>query len=182
MTLKELKIAPEHRIRICTEHGSNFIFIGMAGEVDFKALNKETKMRCVADMMNAVYTFDPKHQSGFDKAVRAFKLWGPVEDREVIDQYPGQLEYSTVIMITGGEGWLHYNPSLAPLKDIDERGAESLVTQVYKGLCDELVHAYEVGAEDIIERGEKEIMMNRYGILEQPEGVIRACRAVAGKE
>ena len=37
MTLKELRIAPEHKIRIRTEDGSNFIFIGMAGEVDFES-------------------------------------------------------------------------------------------------------------------------------------------------
>ena len=182
MTLKELRIAPEHKIRIRTKDGSNFIFIGMAGEVDFETLNKETKVRATAKLLDAVYNYDPNHTGWFDKAVRDFKAWKPVEDREVVEQYPGQLEYSTVIVITGGEGWIPYNPSLAPLEKIDEQGAESLVTQIYKGICTELVHAYEVGSEDLIERAEREIRKNRYGILDQPEGIIRACRIRAGKE
>ena len=182
MTLKELKVAPEHRIRIRTEDGSNFIFIGMAGEVDFETLNRETKLRCTVRMLEAVYSYDPKHPGGFDKAVKTFKAWKPVEDREVIDQYAGLLEYSTVIVISGSEGWLQYNPSLAPLTDVDEQGAEALVTQVYKGICTELIHAYQAGYEDLILKCEKEIRMNRYGILDKPEGVIYACKLKAGKE
>lgn len=184
MTLKELRIAPEHKIRIRTKDGSNFIFIGMAGEVDFETLNKETKVRTTAKLLDAVYNYDPNHTGWFDKAVRDFKAWRPVEDREVVDQYPGQLEYSTVIVITGGEGWIPYNPSLAPLKaeDVDENAAENLVTAIYKGIATELVHAYEVDSEDLIERAEREIRKNRYGILDQPEGIIRACRIKAGKE
>ena len=184
MTLKELRIAPEHKIRIRTKDGSNFIFIGMAGEVDFETLNKETKVRTTAKLLDAVYNYDPNHTGWFDKAVRDFKAWRQVEDREVVDQYPGQLEYSTVIVITGGEGWIPYNPSLAPLKaeDVDENAAENLVTAIYKGIATELVHAYEVDSEDLIERAEREIRKNRYGILNQPEGIIRACRIKAGKE
>ena len=184
MKLKELKIAPEHKIRIRTKDGSNFIYIGVAGQVDFETLNRETKMRCTARMMDAVLTYDPDHQGGFDRAVKDFKAWKPVEEREVIEQYLGYLEYSTVIVITGGEGWIPYNPSLAPLKaeDVDENAAENLVTAIYKGIATELVHAYEVGSEDLIERGEREIRKNRYGILESPEGIIRACRAKAGRE
>ena len=184
MTLKELRIAPEHKIRIRTKDGSNFIFIGMAGEVDFETLNKETKVRTTAKLLDAVYNYDPNHTGWFDKAVRDFKAWRPVEDRELVDQYPGQLEYSTVIVITGGEGWIPYNPSLAPLKaeDVDENAAENLVTAIYKGIATELVHAYEVDSEDLIERAEREIRKNRYGILDQPEGIIRTCRIKAGKE
>lgn len=184
MTLKELRIAPEHKIRIRTKDGSNFIFIGMAGEVDFETLNKETKVRATARLLDAVYNYDPNHTGWFDKAVRDFKAWRPVEDRDVLEQYPGQLEYSTVIVITGGEGWIPYNPSLVPLKaeDVDENAAENLVTAIYKGIATELVHAYEVDSEDLIERAEREIRKNRYGILDQPEGIIRACRIKAGKE
>lgn len=182
MKLKELKIAPEHKIRIRTVHGSNFIYIGTAGEVDFESLNKATKVRATARMLDAVYSFDPEHTGGFDKAVRDFKAWRPVEEREVVEQYLGQLEYSTVIVVTGGEGWIPYNPSLAPLTEINENGAEALVTQVYKGICTELVHAYEVNSEDLIQKAEKEIRKNRYGILDQPEGIIRACRVRAGRE
>lgn len=184
MTLREVlkKTAPEHKIRIRTEKGSNFIFIGMAGQVNIEKLNNQTKMRSSVGIMQAVFNYDPKHPKGFDRAVETFKAWRPVEDREVVEQYPGQLEYSTVIVITGEEGWLQYNPSLAPLKEINEQGAELLATQIYKGICTELVHAYEVGYTDLIAKCEDEIRLNRYGILEQPEGIIRACRIRAGKE
>lgn len=184
MTLREVlkKTAPEHKIRIRTEKGSNFIFIGMAGQVNIEELNNQTKMRSSVGIMQAVFNYDPKHPKGFDRAVETFKAWRPVEDREVVEQYPGQLEYSTVIVITGGEGWLQYNPSLAPLKEINEQGAELLATQIYKGICIELVHAYEVGYTDLIAKCEDEIRLNRYGILEQPEGIIRACKIRAGKE
>ena len=57
-----------------------------------------------------------------------------------------------------------------------------LATKIYEGLCTELVHAYETGYTDLITRCEDEIRLNRYGILEQPEGIIRACRIKAGKE
>ena len=184
MTLREVlkKIAPEHKIRIRTEKGSNFIFIGMAGQVNFEKLNNQTKCRSSVDLMLAVFNYDPRHQKGFDRYVAAFKAWRPVEDREVLETYPGQLEYSTVITITGGEGWLQYNPSLAPLKEINEQGAELLATKIYEGLCTELVYAYETGYTDLITRCEDEIRLNRYGILEQPEGIIRACKIKAGKE
>lgn len=185
MTLREVlkKTAPEHKIRIRTEKGSNFIFIGMAGQVNIEKLNNQTKMRSSVGIMQAVFNYDPKHPKGFDRAVETFKAWRPVEDREVIETYPGQLEAnSTVIVITGGEGWLHYNPLLPPLKEISEQGAELLATKIYKGLCTELVHAYETGYTDLITGCEDEIRLNRYGILEQPEGIIRACRVKAGKE
>ena len=184
MTLREVlkKTAPEHKIRIRTEKGSNFIFIGMAGQVNIEKLNNQTKMRSSVGIMQAVFNYDPKHPKGFDRAVETFKAWRPVEDREVLETYPGQLEYSTVIVITGGEGWLQYNPSLAPLKEINEQGAELLATQIYKGICTELVHAYEVGYTDLIAKCEDEIRLNRYGILEKPERIIRACKIRAGKE
>lgn len=185
MTLREVlsKIPLEHKIRIRTEKGSNFIFIGMAGQVNFERLNNQTKCRSSVGIMLAVFNYDPKHVKGFDRTVEAFKAWRPVEDREVIETYPGQLEAnSTVIVITGGEGWLHYNPLLPPLKEISEQGAELLATKIYEGLCTELVHAYETGYTDLITRCEDEIRLNRYGILEQPEGIIRACRIKAGKE
>lgn len=185
MTLREVlsKMPLEHKIRIRTEKGSNFIFIGMAGQVNFERLNNQTKCRSSVDLMLAVFNYDPRHQKGFDRYVAAFKAWRPVEDREVLETYPGQLEAnSTVIVVTGGEGWLHYNPLLPPLKEINEQGAELLATKIYEGLCTELVHAYETGYTDLITRCEDEIRLNRYGILEQPEGIIRACRIKAGKE
>ena len=63
---------------------------------------------------------------------------------------------------------------------MDTDAAKELVAAIYKGLCQELIHAYETGSEDNIRRGEREIRANRYGLFDDPEGLIRLCKQRAG--
>lgn len=186
MKLKELDLKPDQRIRICTEHGANFIYIGTAGDVDFEELNRTLYNRIRARMREAVDRYDKNKASTvttFDNVFQEFRFWVPVEERQVVDQYPGQYEYnSLVIKITGRDGWVQYVPDTAPLsaEAMDTDGAKELVAAIYKGLCQELMHAYETGSEDNIRRCEREIRANRYGLFDDPEGLIRGCKERAG--
>ena len=186
MKLKDLNLKPEQRIRICTEHGANFIYIGTAGEADFETLNRKLYGHTRGRMQDAVRNFDRRKSSTittFDNCLQEFRFWEPVEEREVIEQYPGLYECdSLVIRITGSDGWIQYNPEVKPLdpETMDDEGAAQLVTAIYRGICQELVHAYEAGAEQAIKRCEREIRMNRYGMFDDPDGIIRGCRKQAG--
>ena len=186
MKLKELDLKPEQRILICTEHGANFIYIGTAGEADFETLNTKLYGRIRDRMQDAVRNFDRRKSQTvmtFDNVFEEFRFWEPVEEREVVEQYPGEFEYdSLVIKITGNDGWIQYNPKVKPLEPetMDSEGAARLVEAIYKGVCQELVHAYQAGAPDTIRRCEREIRMNRYGMFEDPDGILRGCRKQAG--
>ena len=186
MKLKELDLRPEQRIRICTEHGANFIYIGTAGDVDFEELNRTLYSRVRDRMRDAVNNYDKNKAptvTAFDNVFQEFRFWVPVEEREVLDQYAGQYECDClVIKITGRDGWLQYIPEAAPLDPatMDTDAAKELVAAIYKGLCQELIHAYETGSEDNIRRGEREIRANRYGLFDDPEGLIRGCKQRAG--
>lgn len=187
MKLKELDLRPEQRIRICTEHGANFIYIGTAGDVDFETLNTECYQRVRKEMQRAVDHFTRNKASTisyFDNVFQDFRFWIPVEEREVVEQYPSSLEYDCLIIkVTGRDGWIQYVPEgIAPLSAdaMDTDAAKELVAAIYRGLCTELVHAYETRSEDNIKCCEREIRANRYGLFDDPEGLIRGCKQRAG--
>lgn len=187
MKLKEMEIPQETVIRICTKNGPNFVYVGLAGEMDFETINRRIRARDTANTMLAVCEYgDPKgkmHRGEFDKIISKFRDFTPVEDRDVVETYPGQFEAnSLVIKITGTEGWILYNPMLPPMKDVDREGAENLVAAIYKGLCAELITAYQAEDTYLIERCEKEIRRDRYGLMDRPEGLIRECRKKARRE
>lgn len=187
MLLRELELDPERQIRICTEHGSNFIYIGAFKDLDLRKLTKETSMRVTARLLDTVFLYHQrrgwtKNNPAVRGAMNRFLEWKPVAEREVLEQYPGKYEYSLVIRITGSEGWLEYDPHLRPLNpgSIGTDSAEELVASIYRGVCTELVHAYEVGAASVIRQCEHEIRSNRYGLLEDPNGLIRQCKKRGG--
>ena len=73
-------------------------------------------------------------------------------------------------------------PEMTPLdpEAMDTEAAKDLVTAMYKGICQELIHAYITESDLNIRRCEREIRANRYGMFDDPEGLIRGCRKRAG--
>ncbi len=187
MKLKELDLRPEKRIRICTEHGANFIYIGTAGELDYKELNTKLWSKARERVLDALLKYDlnrPGTMKAFGRSVVKLLKWQPVQDREVVEKYKGYYEYdSLVIKVTGEDGWTNYEPEVESLDPdtMSTDAAAALVAAVYKELCQELVHGYEVKSEGTIAMCEREIRSNRYGLMDDPEGLIRECRKRAGR-
>ena len=73
-------------------------------------------------------------------------------------------------------------PEMVPLDPaaMNTEAAKELVAAIYKGICQELIHAYVTRSDLNIRRCEREIRANRYGMFDDPDGLIRGCRKRAG--
>lgn len=63
--------------------------------------------------------------------------------------------------------------------EIDNQGAINLVGAVYRETCKRLITAYRRNDAYEIRQAERWIRDNNYGLVSDPDGIIRACRKAA---
>ena len=73
---------------------------------------------------------------------------------------------------------MEYTGPITRCRMVNE-AAEKLVMEVYREICRELVRAYRKADEFVITENENSIRRNVYGILNEPQALIDACRKCA---
>lgn len=199
MKLAELisRLPPQKKIRIGTTRGSKFIYIGPVEDLCMEDIDRTTREKLAAKMNSCLIGMSSKGKSGHweklrtqaKKARQEFEKWTPVSERKVTEKIRGIIEpESLVIMIEGAESGDDYSPSLEAMGSCDPDAGRKAVEQLYKNACSDLVRAYKNlkkngDADEEAKRTahECEIMIrsDRYGLLDNPEDIIQACRLAA---
>lgn len=65
-------------------------------------------------------------------------------------------------------------------KDLDDQGTINMIGEIYRKACNDLISAYRKGNEYRIIAQERWIRANVYGLINDPEAIISACRRMAG--
>lgn len=172
---------PSQKVRIGTNPGGGFIFVGCAGD----ALGRGIERNIQRKLLNRIY----QRMCGMENAKsrqtltsyfnRCFTCRG-IENREILETYDGLMDDSTVIIIPGTERMVEYDER-GPARPIqlEGHGVESLTAAIYREVCLELIGTYRDGDTSKGEGLERWIDSDPYGILPTPEGIIKACRTRA---
>lgn len=169
-----LKAETGRVVRIGCLHGSGFVYVGRPEDADFEAINVQarksmTKRKPRQNDMVLVKLFDDEMNSFI-----------PIEDREVAEEYQSDVDDNRIYMVEGFGGGIQYEPEGSGA-DLDPEACMKMVVSIYKSECRELIYSY-MGKrkEDHTREQEIWIRSDPYGILADPEGLIRACRMAAG--
>ena len=185
------------KLRVCTEDGSDFIWIGEKRQLRVTTLNKQLVDWHSARVANRLSRWRLGDKNATwdlcEEALSDLKQWKPIAQRQIVDAYQGLLEPDNIVIkVTGIEGWESYNPPMT-YNELDRRGAEELAIGIHRSVCTELTRAYEIVEEGIASKKyireakntipilEKWIHTNVYGFMSKPEAIIRACQKAARK-
>ena len=172
---------PSRKVRIGTNPGGGFIFVGYAGD----ALGRGIERSMQRKLLNRIY----RRMCGMENTKsrqtltsyfnRCFSCRG-IENREILETYDGIMDDSTVIIIPGTERMVEYDERgpARPIK-LEGHGVESLAAAIYREVCLDLIGTYRNGDTSKGEGLERWIDSDPYGILPMPEGIIKACRSRA---
>lgn len=164
--------------------GGGFVFCGQ--KCDFNP--KELENRYINELINKIavimmkptlYKDAAKQQ--LDNLINQYCSIVPWYDREVIETYKGQYDPdSTVIIVKGAESFFEYSPDVPPLTPdtMDDSAARNLVDAIYKSAAEEYIYEPDHGRASALGRW---IKSDPYGILDEPEAVLDACRKMRRK-
>lgn len=164
--------------------GGGFVFCGQKCDFDPKELenryiNELINKIAVIMMKPTLYKDAAKQQ--LDNLVNQYCAIVPWYDREVIETYKGQYDPdSTVIIVKGAESFFEYSPDVPPLTPdtMDDSAARNLVDAIYKSAAEEYIYEPDHGKASALGRW---IKSDPYGILDEPEAVLDACRKMRRK-
>jgi len=118
--------------------------------------------------------------------------WKKYQDRGVLKVYPSTIDDDMIVIVDGYDGSVQYlfKERDGPMPD---ECVQNLVDQIYEGMTDELITAYQAlinlpegerkrGTVNRIRALENTIRKDPYGLLGDPEGIIKACRKRAMNE
>lgn len=198
MTIKDLE--PERKVKIGTDKGRGFFFIGKPKDADWDAIDDNLKN---ALWRTYVFAAGKVKDSPIEdvttgaikrmlKAEKGYTEYMPVADREIIRMERSIAEPDiTIVIITGsGDGAYWLEDESRPVKHIEFESALNLVGAVYRELVGELEHYYTLMIKNNDHRNlikasaqecEKAIRDNVYGAFNDPEGIIHQCRRNAAK-
>ena len=159
--------------------GGGFVFCGQ--KCDFNP--KEIEDRYIGQLLDKIAMIMMKPTSNkdiakkqIDNLVNQYHAIVPWYDREVIETYKGQYDPdSTVIIVNGAESFFEYSPDIPPLTPdtMDDSAASNLIDAVYKSAAEEYIYEPDRGKRSALGRW---IKSDPYGILDEPEAVLDACR------
>ena len=164
--------------------GGGFVFCGQKCDFDPKELedryiNELINKIAVIMMKPTLYKDAAKQQ--LDNLVNQYCAIVPWYDREVIETYKGQYDPdSTVIIVKGAESFFEYSPDVPPLTPdtMNDSAARNLVDAIYKSAAEEYIYEPDHGRASALGRW---IKSDPYGILDEPEAVLDACRKMRRK-
>lgn len=189
-------IPPKQDMRICTDEGTGFIFIGKRKSLRIQTLNRQLLDWHVERVAGRLWRMKGGGRSKegnwaiCEEAISDLRNLRALASRPVLNVEQGLLEPdSIVIQIPGIEGWEHYDPPMTTQK-LNAAAAERLAYGFHKTACLDLVHAYEtvavsknklkvLEAEETIREQEAWIKSNVYGFLSDPQTIIAACKRAA---
>ena len=159
--------------------GGGFVFCGQKcdlkpKELEDRYINELINKIAVIMMKPTLYKDAAKQQ--LDNLVNQYCAIVPWYDREVIETYKGQYDPdSTVIIVKGAESFFEYSPDVPPLTPdtMDDSAARNLVDAIYKSAAEEYIYEPDHGRASALGRW---IKSDPYGILDEPEAVLDACR------
>lgn len=164
--------------------GGGFVFCGQ--KCDFNP--KELEDRYIGQLIDKIAIIMMKPTSNkdiakqqLDNLVNQYCAIVPWYDREVIETYKGQYDPdSTVIIVKGAESFFEYSPDVPPLTPdtMDDSAARNLVDAIYKSAAEEYIYEPDHGKASALGRW---IKSDPYGILDEPEAVLDACRKMRRK-
>lgn len=166
--------------------GGGFVFCGQKCDFDPKELEDRyisqliEKISMIMMKQSRVPNRDAAKQQ-LDNLVNQYCAIVPWYDREVIETYKGQYNPdSTVIIVKGAESFFEYSPDVPPLTPdtMDDSAARNLVDAVYKSAAEEYICEPNNGRRSALGRW---IKSDPYGILDEPEAVLDACRKMRRK-
>lgn len=159
--------------------GGGFVFCGQKCDFD----PKELEERYISQLLDKIAIIMMKPTSNkdiakqqLDNLVNQYCAIVPWYDREVIETYKGQYDPdSTVIIVKGAESFFEYSPDVPPLTPdtMDDSAARNLVDAVYKSAAEEYICEPNAGRRSALGRW---IKSDPYGILDEPDAVLDACR------
>lgn len=165
---------PDQMIRIGCQHGTGYIYVGRADAVDYDQLNAIVKKKLPK---NAPNKYKVAARKEWEEAVTNYVS---MEVRDVVEIFRSEVEDHIIIIVEGFGGFIQYDPVGTPAQEYDRQAMIDLVGALYKENCRELINAYARRDEENITRCERWIRENRYGIVADPEGIIRACQQANG--
>lgn len=164
--------------------GGGFVFCGQKCDFD----PKELYDRYIGQLIDKIAIIMMKPTSNkdiakqqLDNLVNQYCAIVPWYDREVIETYKGQYDPdSTVIIVKGAESFFEYSPDVPPLTPdtMDDSTARNLVDAIYKSAAEEYIYEPDHGRASALGRW---IKSDPYGILDEPEAVLDACRKMRRK-
>ena len=187
-------LPPNKKIRIGTRskglemksgmHSGGFVYNGRV--CDFKPQELEDKyieslVSKVTEIMMRKVMKREKARTALDNIVDQFCKIVPWYDRKIIDTYKGQYEPdATVIIVPGMESFFWYEPPVPDLTadTMDDSAARNLVDAIYKSAAEEYIYEPDHGRASALGRW---IKSDPYGILDEPEAVLDACRKMRRK-
>lgn len=163
-------VRPEQMIRIGSEHGSGFVYVGSVREVEYGPINAQIKKRLPRNAPNK-YKIETRK-----KWENAVKNYVPLQDRSIVDMSRSEVEDHIIIIVEGFGGFIQYDPADSGFTDYDEQAMIDLVGALYRETCRTLISAYRKQKESEVRMCEAWIRQNGYGLVSDPEGIIKACR------
>lgn len=199
--IKEL--APTKRIRIGCKPGGGFIYEGIVADLNLNSLYRKCALSIAQKVYDNMETFatandHKKLQKTIQPIVDKFYNMKPLPVRKVLMDYPGQFEPDVrVIIIEGDEKLFEYDPDIPPLvpERMHDTAAQDLIEAIYANAAEELTNSIAImkrthgdregdrekknSARATAQHVQKWIRSDPYGILDQPDGIVRACQARA---
>ena len=188
-------------VRIGTNKGTGFVYIGKAEDLDPGRLDADLRAFVRDELLTAARRLDNmsataksrgKAESDLDRAVKAYSEWIPIQRREVVG-VSDSCDGSKVIIVEGTEKLMDWQTE-TDVRKIDVERCAKLVEAVVEGELRELYDCYLTLANPgsatkrrqlaygTALRLEKLIRQDYYGQLTDPGGMIETLQEMALKE